>query len=275
MRKKIIKIIPMFIVFCIGVIYTENSIQFIRQYDPIMQEILEIKDEYYVEPILNVINDTTFIPGLNGIEVDVNKSYLNMKQNGIYDNSLLVYSEVELDDKYDNSKYISNANPLKKSVSLIIKLDNQLYLDEILNILKEKNIIVNFFVDKKIASQEINDKIINNLHNINYYYSSDYEKNVIDLTGEKYCLFLKEDDNLLENCAKNNKISILPNIIGYELLYLNVITELNYGSLILIDNLNNLSQINQTIDFIKQKGMSIITLEEHLDNKNCLLNNCK
>lgn len=260
------KLLLMFVVFCLGVIYTEKTIHFIRQYDPIMQKILEAKDDYYIEPVNNIVENDYFIPGLNGMEIDIDKSYLNMKQNGIYDDSLLVYSEVILENNYDRTKYITKGNPLKKMVSLIIVVDDTKYLDNLLNLLYEKQITLNFFLNNNIKNEEIIQKIISNDHEINYY--TDYNKNISYITDGEYCLFLKENYDLLESCSNSDKISLLPNILDYELLYLNVITELNYGSLILIENIENLTQINGTIDFINQKGMTISTLENHLDKQN-------
>ena len=38
-------------------------------------------------------------------------------------------------------------NSLKKQVSIILTVDNSIYLDEVLTILKNKNTFVNFFID--------------------------------------------------------------------------------------------------------------------------------
>ena len=57
---------------------TDKSMIYIRSKNPIMQEIISKQDDYKVEAVNAIINDNTIIPGINGKEVDVNKTFNKM-----------------------------------------------------------------------------------------------------------------------------------------------------------------------------------------------------
>lgn len=261
MFKKISKLFVVLVVISLGFIYTEKAIYLVREYDPIMKSIKEVEDNFYIEAKPAYIEQDMYIPGVNGLEINLNKSYLNMKKNGIYDESLLVFSHIN-SNNYDNSKYISKTNQTKKEVSIIIQLDNNFYLNKLITLLNNKNIKVNFFVKEDTISSKDLSLIKSYGHHINYY----TDKINVNTVGQ-YCLYKEKNTQLLEYCSDNKKISLLPSIIGGNILFTKVKANLEYGSVILIDNLSNLNQISITIDFIKQKGLVINLLEQTLNIK--------
>lgn len=56
-----------------------------------MIKLKEVKDSYQKEAVDAVIANNTIIPGISGLEVDVDESYLKMKKVGIFQESLLVF----------------------------------------------------------------------------------------------------------------------------------------------------------------------------------------
>ena len=67
-----------------------------------------------------------------------------------------------------------------------------------------------------------------------------------------------KDNTVLEVCNKNNMYTIIPNIIGD---YTEIKNNISNGSIILINNTNNLNII---IKYINSKGYNIVTLSNLL-----------
>ena len=73
-----------------------------------------------------------------------------------------------------------------------------------------------------------------------------------------YCLSKDKNSDTLTVCNKNNMYVVIPNIIGD---YADVKNNISNGSIILLNNINNLDII---IKYIKSKGYDIVPLEELL-----------
>ena len=108
--------------------------------DELMMMINEKTKEYNVDPIDGVVIDNTFVPGVNGLEIDNKQSYKTMKKYGIFNPELLRFKQTKpknlLKDNYD--KYIVSGNSSKNMVSLIFMVDENDNVDEILEILNKK-----------------------------------------------------------------------------------------------------------------------------------------
>ena len=88
-----------------------------------------------------------------------------MKQYGTYNEALTTFKEIEpiisIDDYYD--KYIIQGNTERKSVALVFKITSNNNLQELINILNNKNIKTTFFIDGLFL--ENNTDLIKNLSN--------------------------------------------------------------------------------------------------------------
>ena len=144
-------------------------------------------------------------------------------------------------------------------------LINNKTIDNILNIINNKNIKITFFIDSSFLYNNI--ELISKLNNHEIYHygkNGTYTKDNIIITNNiinnkannksTYCLFLKKDINSLNTCSDNKMFSIIPTIQGN---YNDIKNNLQNGSTILINNTKELSNI---IDFIKSKGYTITTL---------------
>ena len=89
-------------------IYTEKTVNVIKEYDDIMISIKSENKNYRIDAVDAIIKDNTIIPGLKGREIDENKSYSKMKRYGSYNSSLLEYNEIipsiSIENNFD--KYI-------------------------------------------------------------------------------------------------------------------------------------------------------------------------
>ncbi len=276
--KNIIKSIGLITLICFSFFYTEKVINVINEQDPIMIKINNMKDNFKQAAVDASIDDDEIIPGIYGREVDVNISYNNMRKIGIYNESLYSYKDIKpkisLEDNYD--KYITSGNPNKLEVALIIKLVNDTKLEDILKIIEKKQVTINFFIDYTYLNKNINE--ITKIKRGNFYsygnngtYTPDilvFSNNLLSRIGNNkanYCLSKQKDTSLLELCKSNNMHTIIPTIEGG---YLEITNNLSSGNIISIDtNYNNLSKLENIIDFINKKGYNIVSLEQLLEER--------
>lgn len=264
---KLIKLLGLICLICFTFFYTEKIITVSINQDEIMIQLKENKSQYEIKPTNATINNNTIIPGKTGKSINLESSYKEMKKIGYYEESLIKYDTIypEISIYNNHNKYIIKGNPYQKNISLIYILNNNKTIDDILNILKQKNTTINFFIDSSFLNNNISiiDKI--KQHEIyNYGNNGIYTKdnliitnNIINNKSQNnsiFCLFLKEDNNSQNNCGNIKMLSIIPSITGN---YTNIKNNLQNGSIILINNTKELSLI---IDYIKQKGYAVSPL---------------
>lgn len=122
-----------------------------KKLDPLYEEIAD-KASQYEKPPINAKIDPVWkaIPGLNGLNVDIDASYKKMKEAGEFQEEKLVYTQVKpathLDDLEPSPIY--KGNPEKPMVSFIINVawGNE-YLSPILATLKKNNVRATFFLE--------------------------------------------------------------------------------------------------------------------------------
>ena len=92
--KNIIKLIGLICLVCFSFFYTEKVIDVVNEQDEIMIKLNEVKDKYGYKQIEAIIEEDTIIPGIIGKEIDIDKSYQEMKQVGIYKEMLIEYKDI-------------------------------------------------------------------------------------------------------------------------------------------------------------------------------------
>lgn len=264
---KLIKLIGLISLICFTFFYTEKIISISIEQDEIMIKLKNIENNYKTNPIDAIIKDDTIIPGKVGKYLDLDNSYKEMKKINYFNESLLSFKSIyPTTSIYNNyNKYIITGNPYYKNISLIYIINNDKTIDDILNIIKYKNIPISFFIDSTYLNNNIN--IISKLKEYeiyNYGKNGTYSKDNLIITNNiinnksnnnsTYCLFLKKDINSLNNCTNLKMLSLIPSINGN---YNDIKNNLQNGSIILINNTKELSNI---IDFIKSKGYNITNL---------------
>lgn len=112
------------------------------------------------QPAKNAKIDTVWkkIPGLNGILVDVEKSYDKMKKRGKYNQSLLVINQkkpdVQLKDLPPSPIY--RGHPEQAVIALNINVSwGEEYIPDMLNTLKKHNVKATFFIEGKWANEHV------------------------------------------------------------------------------------------------------------------------
>ncbi len=278
--KKIFSYFGVLVLISFSFYYTDKAVDIIRRNDPIMQEIVDYNEFNKINPVNAYINDNEIIPGLLGKEVDLKKSYINMKRLNKFDESLLVFDEVipniNLDGNYD--KYIIKGNGSLSNVSLVFTISDINNLKEIYDVLLEKNVLATFFIDGDIMEDNIPllSEMAGDSYEIeNYGYSNQYSEEMFDWTNNliesitnvttKYCYSDYHNYKVMDICSKNKKYTVIPSINAVNYPFMAIKKALDNGSIIRLDNSDKvLKELSTSISYIKQKGYDIVTLDELL-----------
>lgn len=128
-----------------------NFVTVVKQENPLYQSIIKSASTYEIPPSNAKIDQVwKAIPGYNGLTVDIEASYKNMKKSGIFDEKKLVYIQtqpsVHLKDLSPSPIY--RGHPDKPMVSFIINVawGNE-YLPEMLAVLKKHQVKASFFLE--------------------------------------------------------------------------------------------------------------------------------
>lgn len=227
-----------------------------------MKEIDNLKDNYKVLPVNALVEDNTIIPGIKGREVNIEKSYDNMKSMGIFIEEYLVYNDILPSELLSNNKdkYIIKGNNASNKVSLIL-LGESNNIDKI-----NKDNLTIFLNHKDISIDNIKklDKVSIYTYGNNGIYTEEILSNdniiINRLKNNKsiYCLSKEKDSDILNICNKKGMYVVIPSIIGN---YIDIKNNLSNGSIIFLNDISNLDII---IKYITSKGYKIVPLEELL-----------
>jgi probable sporulation protein (polysaccharide deacetylase family) len=159
------KKVSMFIIICLAAWITaanpfvdnyftllkESALPAAKESDPLYQNIIKNAPTYEIPPKDATIDRVwKAIPGYNGQKVDIEASYKNMKNKGVFNEKKLVFTQtkpkVHLEDL--PAAPIYKGHPDKPMVTFIINVawGNE-YLSEMLATLKKHNISVSFFLE--------------------------------------------------------------------------------------------------------------------------------
>ena len=279
--KNIIKMIGLLSLIGFSFFYTDKVIEVIREEDNIMIELNSVKDLYKVKPIDATIVGNTIIPGLNGREINIDKSYKEMKNIGLFNQNLIEYNTISpsVSLRTNNDKFIIHGQKNKQMVSIIFILDSDKNLTEIEKILNSKEVVANYFVTYKyLMSYSTKIKEMPNREFYSYGNNGEYtpdtllfSNNLISrITNNNaiYCLAPNMTKEILNICSENNLYTITPNIVGEKNPYKAIKDNLNSGSIILLSmNNETAGELTTIIDYIKGKGLKIVGLSTLLNEE--------
>lgn len=276
MLKKIFKIFVVLLLVGFSFFYTEKVTLIARNSDPIMRAIKKEESNKKVSNVNPVINNDEYIMGINGCEIDVDKSYSKMRSVGEFKEELIVMKETS-NDKDLTDKYVIGGNNKEKKVSLIFIVNKDID-SNLTNYINDKNLKVNYFIDGKYLEENmITVKFLSENSNIYYLgeneeYSDEnmlYHNNLISMNGSnepKYCFTSDKDNNTLKLCNDYDMVTIKSDIIK-DNIYKRIKDKLNNGVIFAIDS-DNIDEIKVSINYILSKGYNIISLEDLLSEKN-------
>lgn len=250
--KKYFKYLGLIGLCLLSFYYTERIALFVKNRNPLLQSINEIKDSKYVSSIDSILIDNLYIiPGLSGEEVNVNKSFLSMQKVKEFNEDLLVFNKIKpsisLEDHKD--KIIIRGNEKKDSISLIFEEESDLtnYL-----------ISHNYHIDILISKEEYNLKaeLINNSNNATTYHNINKYLNKQKIN--KHLCYVKTNPSSFCKDTYLFKESLL---INHSTLSLNI-NKISSGEIILVQKSLSLSELDILLNQIKYQDLSIVYLSE-------------
>lgn len=267
--KKLSKYIFLFIFLIICFYYTEKSM--INSNDPLIKEIKNNLNKYKVEPVNAIIKDNTIIPGKYGQEVDIEKTYNEMKKYGTYNEGLTkikkIVPTISISNNYD--KYLKLTHNDNKKISLLFIISKNTNINNLMNIIDKNNINITIYIEEDFIEENIdfikNTKYEIELLNSNKHLFSSTKAYLESLTNSKlkYCLTENENHELLKLCKNNKMHTIIPSLIIKNKLYKNIKNNIETSPIILIyPNKYIEKELNTTINYLKKKGYDFLYLKD-------------
>lgn len=275
---KIFQILGLISLALFSFFITEKTATVVSDMDEIMIEIKNKKDEFKSDAIDAVIDGDTIIPGISGKEVNIKKSYKNMKSIGYYNDELYIYDyilpNISISDNMD--KYILKGNPKKRMISLIFTVKENDVIEDILKIIDNYNIKATFFVEPTWFTNNNNlvEIMIKNGHNISTLLDDYNDSNFdwIDMVIKKidkqrngFCYITTFNKNNIDICKIKGNYTIMPTLISNTTPLLDVKNKLESGSLLSFNISSKVvKELSTIIIYIKSKGYKLVNLEENI-----------
>ncbi len=250
--KKIFNFLFTIILLLFSFYYANIVRNFLKNKDPLMQEIKSKQSKYFKEPINAIITNNTIIPGISGTKLNINASYQKLKKIKKFDNSSLIIDKVKPNISLTNNidKYIINGNLNKKNISIIISTNN-------LEIIKYyENTNINFIIDKYFLLDNLNylNSITNNI--------IIYQGNLIKNKRINYCY--ETNINNLNICSYYNLYTIIPTIITHDYYY-NVYNTLENGKIFMFYLNSNLDEFNILLKSISNLNYNLVSIDKLIE----------
>ena len=242
--SKYLRIIGIISLVCFSFYFTNEVAIFLKKQDPIYQNIESVMSYYKQEPIDAVIKGDFIIPGLNGVSIDLTKSYQNMKYIGHYESSSLIFTEEVPNISIENNKdkIISMANPKKNGVAILLNNNN------LVTYFEELGIPYVFLVNKNNYQKELKYgiKVIDDYENHDLIYSY-LKKNKQD---NSYCFIHNEN-----SCKRKDKIKLNISLYISKSNFAENYSKIARGSFVYLDSSLDISYVKILLDKLSFQGI--------------------
>lgn len=278
MDKKIINGIIGVFLLLFSFYYTDLSINLIRQNDPIMKEIKKSNKKFYIKSVNAKIDGNKIIPGRNGREVDLNKSFSKMKRYGSFNENLTVFKSIKpvisTDDYYD--KYITSGGGDDLEIALVFTINNNIDPTNIINILNSKGIKSTFFIDglwlennmdkvELMKNYELELLSYDNKYSEIYFSSSLNRLSSITGRNNLYCFSDYDNKEVINLCSKYKLHTIIPTIKVGNYLYNDVVHKVRFSDIVWVPiNTTSEIELGVSIDYLISKGYNFVFLRDLL-----------
>ena len=239
--------------------YTERIALFMIKSDPIYETIEDVSSTTNVNYVNAIIKDNTIIPGVNGLEVNAEKSFQKMKSFGASNKYYLIFDQVKPDISLEDNKdkIITEGNASKKSVAII--LSNQKVLIDYFqkNQIQASVLITKETLEKDSKLEQIND-------DSKYMKETD---NLLDSLNQNKNICIVNAYNQ-DTCQKEKKYLVKPSLNLNRSNIASIKGKIQSGSIILIEETATLEDVKILLNQINYKGLSILTLSELIMENN-------
>jgi len=224
--KNLFKYIGIISVLLFSFYYTEKMSNVVINNSSLVMQINNSVDKYNTLPVNAIVDNNYIIPGINGSNVNVIKSYNKMKSLEVFNETYLVYDKVVPKVSLENNKdkIIKNGNRMKNSVSILV--ENNV---DVIEYSKNKNIQITRLIDydsyDKYAKYEQINNDFNNYKKVEKLLNNNNLNKNICMINNNNLNFCKEKDKYLVEYTielNNYNLSNIKNNIqsGY-IIYIN------------------------------------------------------
>lgn len=255
----------------------------VRNVDELMVEIRDRANSYNILSSDALVNDNTIIPGIMERNLNVNKTYANMKSLGVFDDNFLVFNykkpNISLGNIFD--KYVVSGNHRKNMVSIVFLVNGNVSIGRVIEIFKNKNVFATFFIDGSwlelnnsefVKLSNIGHSIGNLGDNMNYnnYMFSWVDSAIRTVNNQNigFCFNDGVDSDDINYCKKLHNYVIRPSLFVVSDPLITVKRNVQSGSIISLP-LNDcvIEELPLIIDYLKFRGFSVVNLVDLLDEK--------
>lgn len=257
--KQIFKFFGITAIMLFSFYYTEKIALYAQNQNPIMEEINIAKDNLKVLSVDAVVSNEYIVPGINGLEVNVSKSFSKMKSFDSFNSYYLVFDQVYPDISLENNKdkIIRQGNKLKRSVALVLE-DNA----NIKEYLKEQNIKASALTTLENYESNSAFEIINNDSNNFDKLNSLLKKQKLK---SKICIINNANKNI---CIEKGYYLVEPTKELNSTNIANIKKNIESGDIILVSKTATLEDFKILINQIKYHDLNIIYLSELITEEN-------
>ena len=248
--KNIFRNVGILALACFSFLVTDETITVVKESDKLMIEIKEKASLYYVEGVDGKIDDNYIRLGYDGLEIDMLKSYDQMKKIGYFNENMIIYKHIKPTNSLkDNKSKIIKGN-FKNEISLVFK--NPDNIDKIIKILSNNSITGSFLISKEyyLNNFEAIEVALNNSNDIIILDEYNFFKK--ELNKNYFCY-----SNLYEKCSGKYIVEESFKIKNYKELK----DKLNRGSIVLIEETNYLDIY---IKYILSRGFKVVNMNNFI-----------
>lgn len=243
------KIIITIILLLFSYYYTYKCINFLKNNDQLMQDIISKQELYNKDYVNAIITENVMIPGISGKKINLDKSFNKMKKINKFNESLLIYDYIKplISIKDNYNKIIVSGNKNINNVSIILNIHDEELFALLNKILINNNVKASLLVNNVISINKTNFT-----NTVSYNYSDNID----------YCI--TEGLSINKDCIINNRYTILVKFINnYHLT--NTKNIINNGSILLYSfNKSNYNDLNIIIKYIRNNNYNIVSIDELL-----------
>lgn len=251
--NKYLRVFGLISLLCFSFYYTNKIASFIKSKDPIYESIMMSKEDYEIKFLDAIIEDDVIIPGLMGKEINVEKSFHNMKNYGYFSTNELVFDETKPNVSLENNldKKIVKGNSYKQGISFILEDDT------FIPFLEELGVSYAVLVTKSDADihLEYGTKI-----NYDYQNYDEVEKQLkLKNENNNLCFVSKNHE---EFCKKKKKVMIGETVSLNKSNFINNYSKISSGYIVFLQNTLSLTNLKFLMNQMYFKGYSILSLED-------------
>ena len=257
--KRICEIAGLGAIILFSFYYTEKAAMIVQQKNPLMTSINMIVDDEKIAAVNAEISGNTIVPGLRGKDVNVEKSFLKMKDFGTFNAHYLEFTvkrpDVSIDD--NKEKIITRGNARKKGVSFVI--DNNEKVRQYFLAKGTSATVVSYVNDyRQDELEEINGEVeklkFNNLESL--LNKGKANVNICVMSGDNYDICVKNGKYLVKatHVLEKNNLAFIRNAVGS-------------GAIILIGESASIDDVKLIFEQVKYKGLNVLKLSELISEK--------